>query len=254
MQRPLISLNVSSMRCPYFMSHEYATVHRAVYRDALKSTQKYSDVRSKVQKFIGAKHVEEVVFTRGTTDGLNLVANSLGKLLLESGDIILITELEHHSNIVPWQMVAQQYGAIVKAVPILPTGEIDLDIFHEILDSGKVKIFSAAHVSNLLGLKRNIKKMMGCARKRGVITVIDGAQAPSHMPIDVVDIGAHFYLFSSHKMYGPTGVGILWGELEMLQKMPPYQGGGDMIDEVTIEKTTYQEPPLKFEAGTPSNS
>ncbi|MDN3504449.1 MAG: cysteine desulfurase [Rhabdochlamydiaceae bacterium] len=236
----------------HFMTHEYATVNRAVYRDALKSTQKFHDVRTKVQHFIGARYSEEIIFTRGTTDGINLLASSLGQLLLNAGDIILITELEHHSNIVPWQMVAKQYGATLKAVPILPSGEMNLDAFYEILDSGKVKIFSAAHVSNVLGLKRDIKKIMGMARDKGAITVVDGAQAPSHMSIDVADIGAHFYLFSSHKMYGPTGLGVLWGELEWLKKIPPYQGGGDMISEVTIEKTTYQEPPLKFEAGTPS--
>ena len=227
----------------HFMEHEYATVHRCVYEKSLNATQRYSEVRQKVAYFIHAARPEEIVFTKGTTDGLNLLASTLNV----KDEYVLISELEHHSNIVPWQL----NGAKVLAVRLLPSGNLDMDHFDELLRDYPIKVMSIAHISNLLGTLHPIEEMIAKAKEKGIITIIDGAQAPSHIPIDVQKLGCDFYLFSGHKMYGPTGIGVLYGRYTCLEALPPYQGGGDMIDEVTLTHTTYQEPPLRFEAGTP---
>ena len=234
----------------HFYSEEYATVHRAVYELAAKATETYSVVRRKVQKFIHAKEEEEIIFTRGATESINLVASSFGKKYIHEGDEILISEMEHHSNIVPWQLLAEERGAILKWIPMQESGELDMQQFHKLL-SEKTKIVSVAHIANSTGTLNPIDEIIEAAHAKGAKVLIDGAQAAGHMPINVQEIGCDFYAFSSHKMYGPTGVGVLYGKRELLEEMPPYQSGGDMIDRVDLEGTTFQKAPLKFEAGTP---
>jgi cysteine desulfurase/selenocysteine lyase len=227
-----------------FYENEYATVHRAVYSAASLATERYENVRDKARGFINASRREEVIFTRGTTDGINLLASCLA---IEKEDEIIVSHLEHHSNLVPWQRKGK-----MKAIRLTEDLEIDLNHFEELIASPKAKIVSIAHISNLTGGVHPIKMMIKKAKEKGLIVVIDGAQAAAHVKIDVADLGCDFYVFSSHKMYGPTGVGILYGRYELLEKMPPYQGGGDMILDVSIASSTYQDPPLRFEAGTPS--
>lgn len=234
-----------------FYRNDYGTVHRAVYQTAAKSTERYQRVRKTVASFINAASESEIVFTRGTTSSLNLVAASLGKLLLTSGDEVLITEMEHHSNIVPWQMVCEERGAKLKVVPFDTTGTLDIEAFQSLL-TPKTKICSFCHVSNVLGTINPIKEMSYLAHQVGAKVVVDGAQAVVHLPVDVQDFDVDFYAFSGHKIFGPTGIGILYGKNELLDLMPPFEGGGDMIEQVTFSKTTYNVAPLKFEAGTPS--
>jgi len=233
-----------------FYSSEYGTVHRSIYEIAAHSTEMYSTVRAKVQKFIRAKEEEEIVFTKGTTESINLVANSFGKAFLESGDEIIISEMEHHSNIVPWQILAQERNLKLKYIPMTQSGELRLDVFKELL-SDRTKLVSVAHIANATGTINPIQEIISLAHEFGAKVMIDGAQAASHMPLNVQELDADFYAFSGHKIYGPTGVGILYGKMDLLQAMPPFLGGGDMIETVTMEGSTYQEPPLKFEAGTP---
>ncbi|GAB5411059.1 MAG: cysteine desulfurase [Chlamydiales bacterium] len=233
-----------------FYSEEYATVHRAVYELAAKATEKYCVVRRKVQKFIHAKEEEEIIFTRGTTDSINLIASSFGKKFIHEGDEVLISEMEHHSNIVPWQLLAKERGATLKWIPMQESGELDMQQFHKLL-SEKTKLVSIAHIANSTGTINPIDEIIEAAHAKGAKVLIDGAQAAGHMPINVQTIGCDFYVFSGHKMYGPTGVGLLYGKRELLEEMPPYQGGGDMIDRVDMEGATFQNAPLKFEAGTP---
>lgn len=233
-----------------YYTREYATVHRAVYELAAKATERYSNVRRKVKNLIGAEFEEEIVYTKGTTESLNLIAQSYGRAFLKPGDEIIISEMEHHSNIVPWQMICQQTGAVLKAIPITDRGELDL-IAYQTLLSDRTKIVSIAHIANATGTINPIKRIIDLAHKAGAVAVIDGAQAAGHMPLDVMDLDADFYAFSGHKIYGPTGVGILYGKKHLLEKMPPFLGGGDMVETVTLEETTYQAAPLKFEAGTP---
>lgn len=235
----------------HFMQEEYATVHRAAYELSVKSTTSYSGVRKKVQQFIHAQSVEEIVFTKGTTEGINLLASSIGRAWIEPGDKIIISEMEHHSNIVPWQMMAKERGAIIEVVHSLSSGELDREHLEILIADKRCKIISLAHISNVVGDMRDIKSIIAQAKANQMITVVDGAQAPSHIPIDVQDLDVDFYVFSGHKMYGPTGIGILYGRYELLEKLPPYQGGGDMVVEVSLDNTSYQAPPLKFEAGTP---
>ncbi|MCF7806392.1 MAG: SufS family cysteine desulfurase [Simkaniaceae bacterium] len=235
----------------HFMEHDYATVNRAVYDLAMESTARYFLVREKVARWIHAKRPEEIVWTRGTTDGMNLLAISLARTALQAGDVILISELEHHSNIVPWQLIAKDKKIEVKAIRLKTNGELDLDHMRALLAEGNVKVMSIAHVSNLLGTIHPIREMIREAKKYRVITIVDGAQAPSHCLVDVQALDCDFYLFSGHKIYGPTGIGVLYGKYEWLEALSPCQGGGDMIELVTLEKTTFQKPPLKFEAGTP---
>ncbi len=238
-------------RMSQFLQEEYGTVHRAVYRLAAQATSQYNEVRELVREFLGVKEDGEVVFTRGTTDGINLVAASFGKAFLEEGDEILISETEHHSNIVPWQMICQERKAVLKVFPVNDLGEVLVDEYKKLL-SPKTKLVAIAHISNATGVIHPIKKIISLAHEQGAKVLVDAAQSISHKVICVKDLDVDFLVFSGHKAYGPTGIGILYGKKALLDQMPPYQGGGDMVHQVTFEKTTYQPIPLKFEAGTPS--
>jgi cysteine desulfurase/selenocysteine lyase len=230
-----------------FYQSGYSTVHRAAYEISLEATNRYNQVREKVRKFIHAESTDEIIFTRGTTEGLNLIAQCYP---IKAGDEIIISGQEHHSNIVPWQLLCERSGAHLKVIPLMEDGQIDLEKFEQLL-SPLTKLVSVAHVSNVIGIVNPVEKIIAAAHRVGAHVVLDAAQSAVHLPIDVQALNCDFLVFSSHKLYGPTGVGVLYGKKELLQKMPPYQGGGDMIQKVTFEKTTYQEPPLRFEAGTP---
>jgi cysteine desulfurase/selenocysteine lyase len=232
-----------------FYSNYYSTIHRGVYKMSMNATTLYDESRKKISEFINAKSVDEIVFTRGTTDSINLVASSLSKNYLKKGDEIISTEMEHHSNLVPWQMVAKEKGIKLKIVPINEKGELLLDVFESLLSS-RTKLICIGHVANSTGTINPIEKMIKLAHERGAYVLIDGAQAVGHMKVDVQKLDADFYAFSGHKIYGPTGVGVLYGKGEILEKMPPVQGGGDMIENVELLEATYQEPPQRFEAGT----
>lgn len=229
---------------------EASNVHRGVHYLSNQATNHFEEVRRKVQKFLNAKDEAEIVFTKGTTDSVNLVAKSFGKVFCKEGDEILISETEHHSNIVPWQLLAEEKGLKLKTFKVDVDSGLDLVDFQEKLNP-KVKIVSFAHVSNSLGMIFPAKEMISMAHQNKSVVVVDGAQAVAHQSVDVQDLNADFYIFSAHKIFGPTGVGILYGKNEWLQMMPPENGGGAMIDEVTFEKTTYLKPPFRFEAGTP---
>lgn len=233
----------------YYLS-ECSNVHRGVHTLSEICTDRFERTRDKIQAFVNAPKREEIIFTKGTTDSINLVASSFGSFLRE-GDEILITEMEHHSNIVPWQMLCERTGAKLKAAPVNERGEVVMEEFQKLLGD-KTKLVSAVYVSNALGSVNPVKEMAALARRAGAKIMIDAAQAAAHMKIDVQDIDCDFLAFSGHKMFGPTGTGVLYGKEELLNEMPPYQGGGDMIDTVTIEKTTYNSLPHKFEAGTPN--
>lgn len=245
-QKPQVVIDAISN----FYSEHYATVHRAVYELAAQSTAEYDLVRQKVQRFINAQHYDEIIFTKGATEAINLVADCFGKAFIGPGDEILISETEHHSNIVPWQIMCQARGAQLKVISCNQAGEIDLSALDKLL-SEKTKIVAIAHVANATGTVHPVKHIIQKAHAKGAKVLIDGAQSVSHMQIDVQALDADFYAFSGHKAYGPTGIGVLYGKRDLLDKLPPYQGGGDMIEEVRFEKTTYQKAPLKFEAGTP---
>ena len=234
-----------------YYSNENSNIHRGVHTLSQEATSAYEDVRKKVQKFINAKHNHEVILTSGTTGGINLVASSFGEKLVRKGDEILITAMEHHSNIVPWQILCERKGAKLVVVPISETGEIDIDDFKNLI-SPKTELISLVHISNSLGTANPVKEMIKIAHSQSIPVLVDGAQAVHHTPVDVQDLDADFYAFSAHKMYGPTGVGVLYGKEELLNSMEPYQGGGDMIKSVTFEKTIYNDLPHKFEAGTPN--
>lgn len=229
----------------------YANIHRGVYFFSEKSTQEYEAVRGIVQRFIGAEDEREVIFTKGATESINLVAQSYGKMVLKAGDVVMISEMEHHANIVPWQMICEEKGAELKIIPINDAGELLLDEYVAMLND-KVKIVAVTQVSNVLGTINDVKYIIEKAHEVGAKVLVDGAQGAVHQPLDVVALDADFYVFSSHKLYGPTGVGVLYGKRELLEKMPPYQTGGDMIDVVSFEKTTFAPLPNKFEAGTPN--
>ncbi|MBS0648497.1 MAG: cysteine desulfurase [Verrucomicrobia bacterium] len=233
-----------------FYSSHYGTVHRAVYQLAGESTAQYNAVREQVQQFLHAKSPDEIIFTKGTTEAINLVAFSCGQAFVQPGDEILISAMEHHSNIVPWQLLCERQQAHLKIIPLLPSGELDLEAYEKLL-SPRTKLVSIAHISNVLGVINPIEAIVKSAHRLGAKVFVDGAQSAPHLPVDVQALGCDFFAFSGHKIYGPTGIGILYGKKELLEKMPPYQGGGDMIQTVTFEKTTYQPSPLKFEAGTP---
>ncbi|EFB40364.1 cysteine desulfurase [Parachlamydia acanthamoebae] len=234
----------------HFYEDSYGTVHRAIYELAAHSTYLYQAARLKAMHFLNAKRPEEIIFTRGTTESINLVAHSFGKAFIHAGDEIIISEIEHHSNIVPWQMLCEDRGATLKVIPVNDRGELMMDVYRELLNE-KTKLVAIGHISNALGTLHPIKQIVDLAHDVGAKVLVDGAQAAPHMAIDVQALDVDFYVFSGHKAYGPTGIGILYGKEVLLEKMPPYQGGGDMIDTVTFTKTTYNTLPLKFEAGTP---
>ena len=229
--------------------HEYSNIHRGVHTLSQRLSARYDAVREKTARFLNAARPEEIVFTKSTTEGLNLLASSLGELVLKPGDKILLTALEHHANIVPWQRACQRFGAELTVLPINDAGELDSSDFARYLDG--VKIFSAALVSNALGTINNLAPLIAEAKARGIHTIVDAAQAVAHLPCDVQTLGCDFLVFSAHKIYGPTGIGVLYGRYDLLDAMPPYQTGGDMILSVSFERTLYAAPPAKFEAGTP---
>ena len=257
--KPLIYLDnaASTLKCQSVIdavnthySNEASNIHRGVHFLSEQGTRKFEETRIKIASFINSPEVETVIFTKGTTESLNLVAECFGRSEFKAGDEILISTMEHHSNIVPWQMIAERTGAVVREIPVNDLGEIDLEAYKRLL-SPKVKMVSTAHVSNSLGTINPIKEMITLAHSVGAKFTVDAAQSIAHLKVDVQELGCDFLAFSAHKMFGPTGVGVLWGKKELFDKMPPYQGGGDMIDVVTIEKTTYNDLPHKFEAGTP---
>ena len=229
----------------------YSNVHRGLHFLSEASTDAYEAVRGKVAKFIGAAHGDEIVLTSGATMALNLIAHSWAEPRLQPGDEILISIAEHHANIVPWQMVAEKTGAVVRAFDMGPDGDFVMAKLKAML-SNRTRIISVPHVSNVLGTVFPIADISAVAKDAGALMVVDGCQGVVHMPVDVAALGCDFYVFSAHKLYGPNGVGVLWGRSEILAEMPPFMGGGDMIDRVTIEKSTYAEPPARFEAGTPA--
>ena len=228
-----------------------ANIHRGIHTLAEKATKAYEETRVAMQQFIHAKHVEEIIFTRGVTESINLVASSYGRAFLKEGDEVIVSGLEHHSNIVPWQMICEEKKAVLKVIRITDAGEIDLDSYSKVLSS-RTKLVAVNHASNSLGTINPIKEIIRLAHNVGAVVLIDGAQAAAHLEIDVQALDCDFYCISSHKMYGPTGTGILYGKKELLEKMPPYMGGGEMIKDVTFAKTTYNDLPYKFEAGTPN--
>lgn len=227
-----------------------ANIHRGIHTLAERSTTAFEATRASIQAFINANEAEEIVFTKGTSESINIVASSWGRKFLKSGDEVLISALEHHSNIVPWQMICEEKGALLKVIPINEKGEIILKAVDDLLSS-KTKMVAFNHASNSLGTINPAKEIIDKAHAIGAKVLLDGAQATSHLNVDVQDLNADFYTFSAHKMYGPTGLGVLYGKRTELEKMPPYQGGGEMIKEVSFEKTTYNDIPYKFEAGTP---
>jgi len=230
----------------------YANIHRGVHHLSQKATDAYEAAREKSRGFVGAQRTEEIIFVRGTTEAINLVASTFGEQHVASGDEIVITHLEHHSNIVPWQVLCQRKQAALKVIPVNNAGEVDLGAYKTALSSGKVKLAAIIHVSNALGTINPVKEMVAIAHEAGVPVLVDGAQAAPHVPINVQEMDCDFYVFSGHKIYGPSGVGVLYGKYDILDKMPPYQFGGDMILSVTFEKTLYNSLPYRFEAGTPN--
>ena len=229
--------------------HHYSNIHRGVHHLSQQLSARYDAVRAQIARFINAARAEEIIYTKGTTEALNLLASSLGELVLKPGDRVLLTALEHHANIVPWQRACQRFGADLVVIPIDDNGALDTTNLDDLLDG--VKIFSAALVSNALGTINDLAPLIARAKARGIITVVDAAQAVAHMPVDVQALGCDFLAYSAHKLYGPTGIGILYGRYDLLDAMPPYQSGGDMILSVSFERTLYAAPPAKFEAGTP---
>ena len=234
-----------------YYREDNANVHRGVHLLSERATQAFEDARTTVQRFINAASAHEIVFTRNATEGINLVAQTFGRTRLGPGDEVLISAMEHHSNIVPWQMVCEEKGASLRVIPITDEGALKLEEYERLLGS-HTKLVSILHLSNVLGTINPVQQMIATAHRRGVPVLIDGSQAVHHMTVDVRALDADFYVFTGHKLYGPTGIGVLYGKERLLEEMPPYQGGGDMINSVTFEKTTYNALPYKFEAGTPN--
>ena len=258
--KPLVFLdNAASSQMPsavmsrwqHYHSAQHANIHRAVHYLSETATAEYEAARQKVQQFIGAAEAREIIFTSGTTESINLVAHSYGRSTLQAGDEIILTTLEHHSNIVPWQMVAEACGAKIRVVPINDQGEVDVDAYR-CLFNAKTRIVGLTHVSNALGTINPVREMVAIAHQHGAVVLVDGAQAAPHLALNVQELDCDFYVFSGHKLCGPTGVGVLYGRAALLEAMPPYKGGGDMILTVTFERTTYAPIPAKFEAGTPA--
>lgn len=245
-QKPLCVLD--AMRDEYL--NENANVHRGVHYLSVQATDLHEQARETVRRFLNAESASEIVFTRGTTEGLNLIAATFSEAMMEPGDEVIVSVMEHHSNIVPWQLSARRKGIKLRVIPMSDDGILDMEAY-EALFNEKTKIVSVAHVSNVLGTINPIEDIVRIAHDNGVPCVVDGAQSAPHMKVDVRKLGCDFYVCSGHKMYGPTGIGVLYGKEEWLDRLPPYQGGGEMIDHVSFEKTTFEKPPLKFEAGTP---
>jgi cysteine desulfurase/selenocysteine lyase len=237
----------------HYYEHDNANIHRGVHTLSMRATQAYENARASIATFVGAARPEEVIFVRGATEAINLVAQGFSRPNIGVGDEILITEMEHHSNIVPWQLLCEQTGASLKVAPVLDDGSIDLDSYKALL-SNETSIVSIAHVSNAIGSINPVAEMCALAKEVGATTVVDGAQATGHMDVDLSEIGCDFYAISGHKMFGPTGIGCLIGRHELLEAMEPWQGGGDMILSVSFEETTWNHVPFKFEAGTPNIS
>ncbi len=246
-QKPEVVINALS---DYYRQYN-ANIHRGLHTLAERATAAYEDTRKTVQQFINASEAEEVIFTSGTTESINLVANAYGRKFLHPGDEVIISGLEHHSNIVPWQLICQEKSALLKVIPIDAKGDIDLEAFKKII-TDKTKIVAVNHISNSLGTINPVREIVQIAHDSGAIVLLDGAQATAHVDIDVQELDCDFYAFSAHKLYGPTGVGVLYGKRKLLESMNPFQSGGEMIKEVTFEKTTFNDIPYKFEAGTPN--
>ena len=246
-QKPLKVINAIS---EYYLQ-ENSNIHRGAHYLSNQATEKYEKSREAVRRLINAESTEEIILTKGTTESINLVASCLSQYLFQPGDEILISGLEHHANIVPWQIAAEQKGALIKVIPILDSGELDLVAFKNLL-SPKTKLLALSHISNALGTINPVEEMIALAKEKGALVLIDGAQSAPHMLVDVQALDCDFFCFSAHKIYGPTGIGVLYGKKAQLEKMPPYQSGGEMIKEVTFEGTTFNDLPYKFEAGTPN--
>ncbi len=258
--KPLVYLdNAASCQKPqqvidsivHCYSHEYANVHRGVHTLSVRATDRYEGAREKIQHFINAQSTKEIIFTRGATEAINLVAQTFGKANIKAGDEILITAMEHHSNIVPWQMLCEETGAVLKVAPINLQGELIFAEFEKLI-SDKTRLVSVVHMSNALGTINPVKKIIAAAKAKNIPVLLDGAQAIPHLAVDVQALDCDFYVFSGHKLYAPSGIGVLYGKQALLEAMPPYQGGGDMILRVTFDETEYNGLPYKFEAGTPN--
>lgn len=245
-QKPLCVLD--AMRDEYLNVN--ANVHRGVHYLSVQATELHEQARETVRRFVNARSVSEIVFTRGTTEGLNLVASTFGDEFLKPGDEVIVSTMEHHSNIVPWQLQAHKRGIKLRVIPMTDGGVLDLEAYKGLFNE-KTRMVSVMHVSNVLGTVNPVKQMIAIAHEHDVPVMVDGAQSAPHFAIDVQDLDCDFFVFSGHKMYGPTGIGVLYGKESWLEKLPPYQGGGEMIEHVSFEKTTFERPPLKFEAGTP---
>ena len=246
-QKPQVVIDAVS----HYYENTNSNIHRGVHQLSELATEAYENGREQVRRFIGAASVKEVVFTRGTTESINLVANSWGMANLKAGDEVLVTEMEHHSNIVPWQLVTERTGAELKVIPINDAGEISLDDVRELI-SDRTKMVAISQLSNALGTINPVKEVIEMAHQAGALVLVDGAQAIAHIPVDMADLDCDFYAFSGHKIFGPTGTGVLYGKEALLEAMPPWQGGGDMIRIVRFEKSTWNDLPYKFEAGTPN--
>ncbi len=245
-QKPTVVID----RLEQYYGEENSNVHRGVHRLSQDATDEYESARESIAEFINAPSTEQIIFTRGTTEGLNLVSSTFGEMVVQEGDEILLTEMEHHSNIVPWQMLAEEVGAEIRVLPVTDRGELEMDRLGEFL-TGDTALVAVTHVSNTLGTINPVEDLIDAAHAQDVPVVVDGAQSAPHLPVNVQALDADFFAFSGHKMFGPTGIGILYGKREHLEAMPPYQGGGDMIDQVSFDGTTYDDLPHKFEAGTP---
>jgi len=230
---------------------ENCNIHRGVHYLSNQATEAFENARKTTREFINAAHPHEVIFTKGTTDSINLVAQSFGRKFIHSGDEIIVSQMEHHSNLVPWQMLAEQKGAILKVIPVDEQGELEISALKNLITS-RTKIIALAHVSNVLGTINPVHRVIAMAHENGIPVLLDGAQAVPHLTVDVKELNCDFYCFSAHKLYGPMGAGVLYGKEQLLEEMPPYQTGGEMVDQVTLGKTTYNKLPYKFEAGTPN--
>jgi len=234
-----------------YYKKENCNIHRGVHYLSTQATEAFENARKTVKEFINASHPHEIIFTKGATEAINLVAQTYGRTFIHSGDEIILSQMEHHSNLVPWQMLAEQKGAVLKVIPVDEQGELEIQLLKGMI-TDRTKLIALAHVSNVLGTINPVHRVISLAHDQGIPVLLDGAQAVPHLTVDVKELDCDFYVFSGHKVYGPMGVGILYGKEKYLEEMPPYQGGGEMVDQVTFQKTTYNKLPYKFEAGTPN--